>query len=312
VDDSADVATAQTAIDTAETAVADDVDTNGTNTELLETLRDAIIAAGDATLEYVETSGAETLADVLAEILIALDTGTDAAIEAAVTAIAGYGPADSTDADIDAVSLLIDARAALIADVINAETAYDAVAEVEDLADVQTLVDERDDEIAAVTAAEDLVDAVTPTAEAHADAVTATTDAETAIDDAGWTLNISGDAANAGAGNDIWLYTTLNSAIITDFGFDGTDLFYFGTGYSLVTLLVPEDKTSDDMIDEIDGDVSSLEIFVVDDRGDTYLFIETNAFDGSGFNNGDMVFIELMGLTGATVSLTTSGFLSIA
>ena len=142
--------------------------------------------------------------------------------------------------------------------------------------------------------------------------MTALADSQTAIADAGWTLNISGEGANAGAGNDIWLYTTLNSAIISDFGNDGTDLFYFGTGYSLVTLVVPEGKTSDDMIDEIDGDVSSLEIFVVDDREDTYLFIEMNAFDGSGFNNGDMVFIELMGLTGATVTLTTSGFLSIA
>ena len=305
VDDSAAVAVLQTAIDTAETDLADDVDTNGTNTELLETLRDAIIAAGDATLEYVDASGAETLADVLAEILIALDTGTDAAIEAAVTAIADYGPADTADTDIDAVGALIEARAELIADVTTAETAYDGADEVEDLAAVQDLVDARDALVAAVTAAEELVDAVTPTAEAHADAVTALADSQTAIADAGWTLNISGEGANAGAGNDIWLYTTLNSAIISDFGNDGTDLFYFGAGYSLVNMA--EDETSAD----IDGDASSLEIFVLADGDDTFLYIETNAFDGNTESNGDLVTVTLTGSTG-TFSLTASGFLSIA
>ena len=306
VDASTDVATAQTAIDDAETAVADDVDTNGTNTELLETLRDAIIAAGDATLEYVDASGAETLADVLAEILIALDTGTDAAIEDAVTAIAGYGPADSTDDDIDAVGLLIDARADLIADVTTAETAYAAVDEVADLAIAAELVSDRDDLIADLADAEELADDVTVVVDAYDVAAAATDDAETTITDAGWAVQTLDTGLTATTDSDVILATDLTEGDIADFGDAGTDLIYFGTGYSLVTMADDEDAT------DIDGDVSEVEIFVVDDGTDLFLYVEVNAFDGSTDSNGDIVVIELTGATGSTVSLTTSGYLSIA
>ena len=306
VDDSTDVATAQTAIDDAETAVADDVDTNGTNTELLETLQAAIIAFGDATQLYVST-GTETLADVLAEILIALDTGTDAAIEDAVTTIAGYGTADTADTDIDDVGALIEGRADLIADVTTAETAYAAVDEVADLAIAAELVSDRDDLIADVTAAEELADAVTAVVDAYDVAATATDDAETTITDAGWAVQTLDTGLTATTDSDVFLATDLTEGDIADFGDAGTDLIYFGTGYSLVTM-VAEDETADD----IDGDVSAVEIFVVDDGTDLFLYVEVNAFDGSTDSNGDIVTIELTGMTGSTVSLTASGYLSIA
>ena len=300
-DANGDIADAQAGIDTAETALTDGIDAEGSNIALLEALRDAIMVE-DLTALYV-SGGTETLADVLVLALEGLASDATAYdVEDAIFAIALLGTAD-TGTDVDDVGALIEARDGLIIAVAGAETLYFAVDEVADYVAVQALVNARDALVAAVTDAEDLVDAVTPTAEAYADALTALNE----IDFGDWSTFTPVVGSIADTTDDIYLATDPTDADITDFGASGTDLIYFGTGYSLVTM-VPEDETAAD----IDGDVSSLEIFVVDDGTDIFLHVEINAFDGSTDSNGDIVTIELTGKTGSTVSLTTSGFLSIA
>jgi hypothetical protein len=294
-----EIADAQEVIDTAEAAVSDDVDANGTNVELLETLRDAIIAVGNGTADYV--TGAETQGEVLVIVLAALAEGGD--VEGAIAAITEFGAADSGNDDIDAVGGLIIARAGLIAAVDDAEAAYADVPAVADLATVETLVEARQDLIAAIPAAEELLDAVTLVAEAHADAVAATDEAEEALDLAGWAVQVLGDDATVG--NDVYLALDLEDDVaFEDFG--AADLIFFGAGFTLVTL------TEEDEAADIVGSVSTKEIFVIDDGANTTLYVEMNAFDGTATSNGDIVTIELTGVTGGTVTLTESGYFAVA
>lgn len=301
------IAAAQEAIDDAEALVADDVETNGSNVELLEALRDAIVAENDAGAAYDDAVGGITLGAVLTLIIAALASDDEAAVAEAIADIVAAGPAD-VGTDIDAVDALIVAREALLADVATAEAAYEALDEVLDLAAAQALVDAREDLIAALADAETLLAGITPVAAAHAAAVEVTTAAEEELAD--WNVVDATDVATIDADddaeeNDLFVFVG-ESAEIDNFGADGVDLISFGTGYSLVTLTPEEEDAT-----HIEGDINALEIFVEDDGADLLLHVETNAFDGNTTTNGDMVTITLIGLSGGVVSINNAGFLTV-
>lgn len=136
-------------------------------------------------------------------------------------------------------------------------------------------------------------------------------DAVTAINNGDWNVVKLDGAANANADafdNDVFLFNG-DAAAITNFGAVGSDLIKFAAEtYTLV-----EVDAADWAGTGAVGSSSALEIFVVDDGTDTFLYVEQNAFDGStNAAQGNVITIELTGVSDMAASLNSAGYLAVA
>lgn len=144
------------------------------------------------------------------------------------------------------------------------------------------------------------VEAVRADAAALAALQKAAADAYTAVDAVADIVAI-GSAATAG--NDLFIFDGKTGGTTANFGVDGTDKIFFGTGYSLVTL------ADNQVIADNVGSSSALEIFY--DASEATLYVEAQTFGGNSAGTNDVVSIVLTGVTGG-VALSADGYLTVA
>jgi len=321
-DETSDEAIAQAALEAAQDALAEDIATNGTNAELLTNLRAGLVAevlagnilAGD---DY-DGVGAPTVGVVIANIDTAL--AGDADDQAAYVGMLGGLTVDgSFDPSIQDVAALIVGRVDLHDDVATAQTAFDSTDLAADVAEIQGLIDAREDLIDEVDAIQAYVDELSEAAEAYQAAVGATEEAAdvtaaalAAITNAedddpaglGITLGVLG-TDNGTDGDDVFLFEEDKDGTFTvnGFGEEGVDRLYFGEGYQLVQ--IAEGKTINNNV----GSVGTLEILWQQIGDDLHLYVESEPFAGNGSSTADVTTITLVGFNAEDITGFESGFL---
>lgn len=182
----------------------------------------------------------------------------------------------------------------------------DLLAEQAELETAQEAIDDRDELAADAEEAQDLVDQV----EALEEAVE---DANVAIEDQGFERpqSVSDNSdVSATAENDIFVLNTgdgVGEATIEDFGDEGDDLLFIGSGYTVVTL-----EEGDDLADGSFGDASTLEVFVQQVGDDTFLYFEDEAFAGNVTTGTFQGFtVNMEDTDAADLSFDTTGYVTI-
>ncbi len=330
----------------AEADLTADEATNGTATELLTDLRAAInaYAAAEGNLAVtVDSAASATLATIRSAIAGALDTDgatadeVEEAAEGVLATIAGY--ADSADqagkefGDFAPVlndktndaqeSALISAFEAISdrQDLVNAvETAEGHFTQSAGavLVAADSLQQERDGQIQAVTAAEtakadaaEYAATIADLVAAYAQAEEAVTDAQDALETAGVESLITLTENTTGTlfGADLFVYSAGNDDI-TIGRFESDDQLFIGTGFKLVALTADDDLVTDRL-----GDASALEVFAQQDGNNVVLYVEQEAFAGNdtgAIANSDFETITLTGATLEDLVFSNGALVSVA
>lgn len=108
-----------------------------------------------------------------------------------------------------------------------------------------------------------------------------------------------GDAATAA--DDLFIFSGTGGTT-ANFGVDGSDKIFFGTGYSLVNFAAGQTTASNL------GSSSALEIFY--DKANATLWVEKQAFGGNSAGTADLVEIVLTGASNG-VALSADGYLTV-
>jgi len=142
---------------------------------------------------------------------------------------------------------------------------------------------------------------------AAADALAAIENA-TDADPAGLGIDVLEGADNFTAGDDVYLFDAgAGDQTLANFGAAGEDTLFIGKDYTLT--VAAEGQTIANNI----GNVSALEVIVVDNGTDTVLYFEGETFAGNSAGTADMAAtITLQGVTGGTIAVDADGFLTIA
>lgn len=214
-----------------------------------------------------------------------------------------YEPSAEEQALIGAVESL-EARAGEIVEADAAKDAFDKADTTEDSSTLSDQLTAIDEQLEAIEKAEsDLSDAE----QAQTDAEEVIGDLETAVaekdtaeqwfedNDVELPVNAEGDVSGT-ADNDIFLFDEDASAdaAIANFGASGEDQLFFGEGFSLVELGDEESITDKNV-----GEVDQKEIFWDQNGANVDLFVENEAFAGSGSGEADITQLTLAGVDGA-------------
>lgn len=324
----------QTAMVTADSAVARDESANGSNVELLTDLRSAIS-------DYVDDGGALSasasastkLSSLLSSVNTVLNTeDAEAQASAAASLVSGFGSLDASvsggytakydaldedDSTFDAINAAIDAienRDQLVEEAAAAKEDFAATETGQLLVHAQTLVDAREGLEDAVTKADEtLTDAEGSLSDlngAQDDFNAATADLEEAqqyFEDNGLELPVSLDGGvTATAENDIFLFNGEESTV-GGFGLEGDDQLFIGTDFTLSAV-----EASIDVAGERNGDAGVLEVFAQQNGNNVELFFENETFAGNAQNGDDLTQVTLTGVNADDLSLNADGFITIA
>lgn len=324
----------QTALITAESAVASDESANGSNAELLADLRTAITdyadnggalsaSAGDTTslgalLSSVNTVLNEEDAEVqasAAESLVSDFGSLDASVSGGYAA--KYDGLDEDDSAFDAINAAIDAienRDQLVEEAGVAETQFGDTDTGGVLGAAETLENAREELSENVTDAEetltDAQDALSDLNGAQSDydsATTALEDAQQYFADNDLQEPVSLDGGiTATADNDLFLFNGEESTL-SGFGLEGNDQLFIGTDFSLAAI-----DSSVDLAADREGDAGVLEVFAQQDGNNTVLSFEGEAFAGNAQNLDDITEVTLTGVNADDLSLNADGFITVA
>ena len=308
-----------------------DVADNGSNTQMLADLEDAILAfaASGGSLSQVISDGTVTpavpitLQRVLDQINATQATPTDVSDDNnLIDDIGEYFNHESnnflggSDAAIEALDDqfdaiedrddLIEAVAQEQSDLQAAPEGADLIAAEQALATRQGLVNTANLRDAQLNAAEEDEAALQAAADDFNDAVEASEDANEAVTDLGFDepVILEDDTEFATSENDVYVFTGEGDSRIVNFGSDGEDILFFGPEYTVVEI------DSDEVIGDGDiGDASVLEVFVQQVGGNTVLTFEDEAFSGSEVD-GEFDTVTLVAFDADDLNDNSGGFVS--
>jgi hypothetical protein len=312
------------ALEEARGNLALDVSQNGTNVELLTSVRAAIatyVAAGGNTAALVGAPVTD-VAGLLSAINTALSSGNpETASETLLATLEGIdfvpGAIANSTAD-EALDDLVDevAERGELIDEVN-----DAEIDVPGIVAAETAIETRQGLIDAVpTAQAELAEAqaylaqVESLVDAYNDAGLDIIEARDAFGDLGFNTPVElGATFGATADSDILLVTDGQDTIVTNFGAGGNDILFIGNEFTAVNIAsnLDLDDTTGPASDTA-GSASALEVFIQQVGNNTVLYIEGSAVEGNVTTapfSGEV--ITLVGVDASDLTFN-NGYFSIA
>ncbi len=311
----------------AQSELAGDVAAEGTNRQIATELRAAIVAfaeaGGDLSAELV--AGGDKVSDLLADVNAALAVQEDDAVggvdeligtidTAAYTDLAP-GP-NGTGTAVNSAITVIEERDALEDAVVQAQASLTATSLGRDLADVEALIEARNEAIDLVAeeqedlaASQQYFEELTALVEAYTSAGESVEDAAEALEALGVDnlveLAAASTAGTAGEG-DLYLFSAENTGNVSLLNFEADDQLFIGEGFARVDL-----AATDALATQRLGDASVLEVFFQQVGANTVINIEGQAFAGNQLSTVDITSITLTGVSVEDVSFE-NGYVTVA
>lgn len=312
-----------------------DIGKDGTNTEVLQDLRSAIVAyaeAGGNLSADVKGGSTDPVSGLLASINTALENDETNGNTNAADGLVGnfyntntdaaeytFGTATAEEKAVSDAITVITERDELVEAVTTAEdnlTGSSAPALGQDLGAIETLIEAREEDKADITEAQsELSEAqayfseLTDLVDSYETAGKDVTDAQQALEDLGVENLVELDTtSNAGAAGeaDLYLFNSEDTGDISLLNFEADDQLFVGEGFTRTDLAADADLASENL-----GDAGAMEVFFQQDGTNTVVSIEGEAFGGSATNTDDLTQITLTGVNAEDVSFQ-DGYIAIA